>query len=573
MSTPPELQPPAHPPLVLRVGVTGHRAERLAATDVAQLTGRVRSVLAEIRAIARDAASDPAFGYAPGEPTLRVVSPLAEGADRLVAVEALALGYELQVVLPRMRESYESDFASPASRAEFHRLLGAATAVLELDQAMAEETNEDGYERAGRMVLRQTDVLIALWDGQASAGRGGTAQIVAEAAALELPVVVVPVELHAGASAGVSLRIAGARGQLRHAPLSELRAVLHALLRQPVPDRTARDFRDPPARWPRPFPVYRWFRSAMHKPQRSAGSAAPVEVPSSPEYRWADAKANAYAVLYRNSFVLNYAFSAIAVLFGFLAFFHGWLAIGELLVIVAILWLTTRGTRASWHEQWLHHRLLAEQLRQIEFLWPLGRVTPSFRLPAIAPDDDPRRRWVSWLFRARVRAWGVPAARMDTAYLTRCREIVRAVLESQCDYHTRSASIHRGVDHRLHRVGSFFFVATLIACAIHLIAWIVERVTHAHPHALNVALTLAAVVLPACGAALAGIASQGEFARQARRSDAMRGALRELLLDLDRAPLTAEAIGRIAEHAAELMSAETLDWQVLFRGKPLALPA
>jgi hypothetical protein len=42
-------------------------------------------------------------------------------------------------------------------------------------------------------MLQASDVLLALWDGQAARGRGGTAQVVAEARELGLPVEVVNV--------------------------------------------------------------------------------------------------------------------------------------------------------------------------------------------------------------------------------------------------------------------------------------------------------------------------------------------------------------------------------------------
>ena len=64
---------------------------------------------------------------------LRVISPLAEGADRLVAKEAIALGFELQCPLPFTREEYQRDFESAQSRQEFCALIALATAVLELD--------------------------------------------------------------------------------------------------------------------------------------------------------------------------------------------------------------------------------------------------------------------------------------------------------------------------------------------------------------------------------------------------------------------------------------------------------
>ena len=42
---------------------------------------------------------------------MRVVSPLAEGTDRIFAEQALGLGFELCAVLPFPQAEFEKDFA------------------------------------------------------------------------------------------------------------------------------------------------------------------------------------------------------------------------------------------------------------------------------------------------------------------------------------------------------------------------------------------------------------------------------------------------------------------------------
>src|SRR4051794_15662149 len=92
--------------LTLRVGVTGHRTQGLseAGYDQVKLRGTVRKVLAQIKGIA-DQLSERHPGVRE-ELLLRVVSPLAEGADRIVAEEGLILGYGLQSPLPFPRQEY-----------------------------------------------------------------------------------------------------------------------------------------------------------------------------------------------------------------------------------------------------------------------------------------------------------------------------------------------------------------------------------------------------------------------------------------------------------------------------------
>jgi hypothetical protein len=125
---------------------------------------------------------------------LRVVSPLAEGADRLVAKAGLAHGAELVTPLPFPRALYMRDFETAASREEFDALLALATEVVELDGSRASDADRKAaYEKVGDRVVDESDLLIALWDGAEAAGRGGTANVVARARRNGLPVVWLPV--------------------------------------------------------------------------------------------------------------------------------------------------------------------------------------------------------------------------------------------------------------------------------------------------------------------------------------------------------------------------------------------
>jgi hypothetical protein len=145
------------------IGVTGHRD--LAPGD--RLAAKIDAVLDEI-------AQTP-LG-------LVVLSPLAEGADRLVAERVLARrGAELEAVLPMAEADYERDFETDASRAEFRSLLARAGTVHRLPDA---SNREKAYAAAGRFVVDRCDVLIAVWNGRASNGPGGTAEIVAYARSL-----------------------------------------------------------------------------------------------------------------------------------------------------------------------------------------------------------------------------------------------------------------------------------------------------------------------------------------------------------------------------------------------------
>ena len=116
-----------------------------------------------------------------------MLSGLAEGADRHVAHLALDAGYSLHAVLPFARSTYLADFASAASRVQFDQLLARAERVTELPGRPG--FSAQAYRRAGHALLDETDVLIAVWDGQPAQGAGGTAEVVNEACRRRIPVI------------------------------------------------------------------------------------------------------------------------------------------------------------------------------------------------------------------------------------------------------------------------------------------------------------------------------------------------------------------------------------------------
>jgi hypothetical protein len=178
--------------LTFQVGVTGHRAERLASADHAALQTAADSVLLGARTAVLEVCGD--------EPsTIRLLSSLAEGSDRLVAESALRLGYELICPLPLAPSDFERDFASAASREEFHALLARATATFVVAPSAGENAAGDtsrtaAYERAGRYITEACGLLIAIWDGEEARGRGGTGQVVDEAVVLGVPVAWIPLD-------------------------------------------------------------------------------------------------------------------------------------------------------------------------------------------------------------------------------------------------------------------------------------------------------------------------------------------------------------------------------------------
>jgi hypothetical protein len=157
--------------LPIVIGVTGHR--HLRAADLQTLRQHVRRLFTDLRR------------RYPATP-LRIITALAEGADRLVAEVALEEGHELLVPLPLEPADYERDF--PETVGEFHSILRRVPPeqvfVLSQDdgpdgeQLTPHDRREKRYRAVGMFVAQQSHVLLALWDGHPTTSGAGTAAAV-----------------------------------------------------------------------------------------------------------------------------------------------------------------------------------------------------------------------------------------------------------------------------------------------------------------------------------------------------------------------------------------------------------
>lgn len=150
-------------PLPLVVSVTGH--VDIGPEDAAALTERVRAFLAELGA---------AYPHTP----IELLTPLAEGADRIAAHAALSLDIPIIAVLPLEIADYKKDFAGDASIRDFDDLLARAAHVIVLPQGDQALARPDCYARVGAFGVRHAHVLLALWDGIETGKTGGTSEIV-----------------------------------------------------------------------------------------------------------------------------------------------------------------------------------------------------------------------------------------------------------------------------------------------------------------------------------------------------------------------------------------------------------
>ena len=186
---------PPKPRLTLRVGITGHRPNKLPKSDLPRIERQLREVFAAIEtavAKAYDAnkavyAGAPADGAKPYR--IRLISGFAEGADQM-AVAACPADWTVEAILPFPKDEYLKDFEQSALgdgrdvRGELIASLARAAVVTELPTP---PVREQGYVAGGKALLDRSDVLIAVWDGEPPKP-GGTGAGAREACERGIPV-------------------------------------------------------------------------------------------------------------------------------------------------------------------------------------------------------------------------------------------------------------------------------------------------------------------------------------------------------------------------------------------------
>jgi hypothetical protein len=593
---------PPRVPLVLSVGVTGHRAQFLDDHDQAGLRDRVRDALRLIADAGAALLERERACFAAGPPGLRFVSPLADGADQIAAEVALELGWELQAIIPFARNTYRASLASDDARERMGQLLAKASTVLELPGE--DDSQVDAYVMTGRATIAHCDILLAIWDGRPARGRGGTGDVVQLALTHGTAVVHVPPDAAArtrllwSAFDPTVLTVADDPGIERELNRAAVDALLAGLL-LPPPNEDEKNFlarfgqeRLRAIRTRIEYPLlltaagvrrikpgdidnkrciaatrdewqrYRQGCSDAHK------IGAPIELLEQ-AYSWADQLATHFAQTYRSGHIFNFVLGGVAVCLGLSAFmaprFKFDFAAAEMLISIAIIANAHIGTRQEWHRRWLDYRQLAERLRPMRSLKLLGVAAPD--PPGTATNPVPRR-WIDWYAGGIWRAMGCPAGSIDPPCAAALASaIADHEIAPQVAYHRRNAELVERLDHRLGQVGFLLFEATLVVSLATLIGL---GFGLNFVNAYGNWFSLISSGFPALGTAVFGIRFQADFGGDALRSLATGETLEQIETQL-RQGVTLTRAGDLAEQAARIMLADLDEWRLVNQQRDLSV--
>jgi len=610
-----------------RVGVTGHR--NVSKSAYPQIEADVTVVLQTlVETISELAAPNGGVAGSPESsafPVLRFSSSLARGADRIAARAALTTGFTLHAVLPFAREEYERDFAAdPNDLAEFRELLGRVVRnaddtpeIMEIDGGRGIDEARS-YRVAGRVVVARSDLMIAVWNGTAGEGHGGTWDTMQFALRQGVPLIIIDAEGRKPPRWATSLAEVRRTDDPADAITLPLKAYVNTLITSPKPwkrhlhglfdrltfwgapkelspEQVLSSEHPLPDRWiwSRHAAFLRWASQApapgnAAKEEDAESAADPVFAFWRDRMRLPDLLATDYAKRYRSTYVWIFALAAFSVAFGSTALtaaalqtgapqdahstfghlFHEIAAVTaaiELALLVSILALVRSVKRGEWHEKSIEYRLLAELYRKQSILAPLGGTLPisTVRSAVGGHRAADRATWVAWLFEADQRAAPFPRGPIVFA---RHRHEIAQLIDGQLAYHHDRARQSEAAAHRLEAFGLGFF-ALIIAAVLGKFAF---------GHALHlpwVALAFGwlAIILPGFSAAFVGIRAYAELELLAAQSNYMTVILersRKAVEAIDpEAPLASSDLGLEAAELAGAMLQDLEGWARLFRLK------
>ncbi|MFC0589288.1 hypothetical protein ACFFF7_07675 [Novosphingobium aquiterrae] len=657
---------PAPPPPQVRLalGVTGHRAGHAAfARNEAAIAATLCQILDLIDAARASAPS--AVHVGPFAAT-RLHTLLADGTDRMASGMGLERGYELVAPLPFGRRLNRAINSLTSDPAEARRLLAGedaldpvtqshAAAIRELsdqsqvlgladaDEAIAAlfldklDRPHDGavaslfaaecsrrVALAGRILIEQSDLIIAVWDGATTAHVGGTGHTIAVALELGSPVVwinpaapndwrillapealatvanppdcdgriealtsLVQVALDPGSDEGQPGFTALANERWRDAsnPLSHAYRRVEALfggttLRQRF--RRLRQRYDHPEAYVSGQGAA-FLRQASTLPGADHALIGKVGSEVMQRFAWSDGVSAHLSDAYRGGMTFNFVLSSMSIVGGvsYLPFVgpeHKWLfALAELLLLCGVLLITLIGQRRHFHTRWFETRRVAEYFRHAPLLIILGVSRPAGRWPHGADAS-----WPEFYARQVLRGVGLPQVAITQDYL---RGVLTGPLadhvRSQRDYHFGKAQRLSTVHHKLDTLSEGLFQLAVLTVTTYLVLRAFENagfVAVETVEYLSKYFTVLGVMFPTFGAGVAGVRYFGDFERFGEISEVTAEKLDHISRRIDilaSAPAGAIGYGDVAElaHATDdVVVAEIESWQAVFGGKQIAVP-
>lgn len=510
------------------IGVTGHRT--LVSSSI--LIDAIQIAFEKVRKMLPPLRNTPVV--------LSILSPIAEGADRLVAWEGIkSPGSTLEIVLPLEKEDYKQDFETAQSKAEFEELLSKANTVKTLP---IKGNRNDAYEKVGHYVVDQCDVLLAIWNGQLSAGKGGTQEIVQYALDNHSPLIWI------NSDEPESIKVEPGHG-LNPRPFLEIDKYNSERFHNSNFEKQLKK-------------MCQFLSGVAERTKLPFENLQPISEYVLRYYIRADILSLRYQHLHYRTESLVYVLALIAV---FVATFQilflpqqPMILIAEIVLMLIILLIFLIKRQRAWHNKWMDYRFLAERFRSALFMALADIDISTLRPPrhlslAYSPKD--------WMVSAFISVWSQRPRRKILAS-SQVEElkcfISKAWIEDQIRYHASSRIQYYRWHHILGIVSNVLYTLTICAVLLHITIIGSDLIGHF--------LAFSAVVFPAVAASISAIRTHRDYLRNSMRSAEMAHHLKEIKSKM----IIAKDYNNFVElmnETEETMLYENEDWRVAVKFK------
>lgn len=522
-------------PATIRIGVTGHR--ELTEAQSVLVVDSVRKVLGTLDTWLSDNLRHSSHAFV-------VVSPLAEGADRIVAGEVLnwekADPYykpKLEAVMPFPEDEYLKDFPDTASRAEFKDLLSRARSVKVLQKS---RPSKGAYVSAGRYVVHSCDVLIAIWNGLPSNGKGGTGDIVEYARGLGQSIFI------------IDPGTGEIKEEWNKKWVFESLKDLDVFNQERLDDRKLADYIES---------RYRSLEKKTAKAGLPPAVVEPIREDLLPKYARASLLAKRYQAYYQWAGGMIYVLSALAIIAVAIQtlFIHDgppYLVWAEFFMILTVLILLWALEHYVLHRRWIDYRFLAERMRIAIFLSIAGIEFKPLKYPPYFSISEQSDYWIVKAFGWALNNWSKTTVK--SPFEASKKFLLDAWVDDQLSFYRKKFEANENKTKKLDIAGYLLFLMTLVAAFMHATG-LEERLPEviASPNYL----TFIGIVFPMVGALLVGFQVHREYKRNAERYRQMIGPLYSISQQM-RLAESDEALASLLEKANDLMLKENQDWRV-----------
>ncbi|MEM9752998.1 MAG: hypothetical protein AAF916_06390 [Planctomycetota bacterium] len=460
----------------LVVGWSGHRN-----IDAAVVTPAIESVVAELVGSGRRIAG---------------LGSVAIGCDLLVAGQLDDAGVPLLLLLPYDREAFETE-AAAEEVAEIDRLLGVARDVT----VTGHVRDEDRYLELGAQTVEGCGVLIAVWDGEAARGAGGTGDVIELANAQGTPVI----------------RIDSRTGETTW------------------PDGL--DLSDDPA--------------ALEVPRTKAGIDELHDRFSqeADKHAW-PSRLLLFRIILLHLIAAGIAVSAL-VFDKYIPTDFDSIAAGVFKVAALVWALVLAAKHRKHHRSWLSQRTAAEWLRAFSAIWPLRRDVVHVPTAVHSATRDLRRELEL--------AWHLAEDGRADDPVSAAQGYATDRIDDQIAYFRKRAAMAHRWHHVLHKAAGAVTGAA-IACGS---VAVVLALQHIHGPFFS-AIKFLSIVLPLTTAAILSAGISSDTSRRAGRYEEIAAELEQLEQQLEHARSWG-GVGKVASRTEAVLLDELGEWHAFTR--------